>query len=407
MASMANTEGSMSSFKIHGSIMLSASVSEKDLVIPEGVERIWSDVFKNCDCLESVVLSSKVVQILDHAFANCPNLRRVTLPAELYSIDDGVFAGCSCLEEIDLPEELGEIGSEWGDDHEGAFENCVALRHISIPAGTLIGVRTFRGCTALESVTIAAKGASEIAEGAFEGCTALKEIVIPQGVQGIQYNAFSGCTSLESVVLPDGLKYIHAWAFENCTALKKIVIPQSVERIDGMAFAGCTALEEVIYSEEHTQLQPDSFENTPVQAGIRARAEEKEAAFRAIKERPRRKLTNEQVRALDKIYIDGNLLISAIFYRSGYRGLGGSNAYSEWITEVDETYSLAELDGKPPQQGFGMYLRAVVDDTVYLTYGLGANAGVYSFNEDGRYEEPYGAYDTQGSITIGAISRKK
>ena len=62
------------------------------------------------------------------------------------------------------------------------FENCTALRTVSLPLSvSLIGEASFKGCSSLESVTIAVSDDSAvrsrgIGSSAFEDCVSLKSI---------------------------------------------------------------------------------------------------------------------------------------------------------------------------------------------------------------------------------------
>ncbi len=396
---------------------------EKVLVTPEGKTWIDTDTYRGRSGIERVVVSPGVTQIFDHAFAFCPDLKSVTLPESLVSLDIGVFEGCSRLEEIVLPEGLHQIGGMRFDD-TGAFEGCVSLKRISIPAGTKIGSHTLRSCTALEEVIfgdgpkelphavfesctslksiVIPEGVKEIAREAFLGCTSLEHVVLPESLTEIYSEAFSGCTSLEHVVLPESLTWFASEVFSGCTSLKSIVIPEGVERIPDRAFSGCMALCEVTMSES-TKFGEQSFEDTPLQARMLKKVEERRAAYRAIKERPRRRLAPEEIYALKTVLIENDLLITALKFSRGYRGLGGSNPSSDWIREVDEQIPLSDLAGKAPYTQFGWYVRAVVDDIVYLTYGLEEDAAIHSFDEDGCYWQGLSAYDTEGSTSIRAV----
>ncbi len=325
-------------FFIKDNVLLLYTGSQEDVVVPNGVTKIGSGAFLAGE-LRSIVIPDGVKSIGKSAFLFAISLASVALPKDLTEVGERAFYTCSALTELVLPDGVNKIG-------KNAFAGCESLVRIGLPA-------------ALE----------EIAETTFEGCTSLKSVVIPGGVKEIKSGAFRGCTSLESVIIPDSVKKIGSGAFCGCTALTSAEVP------DGVEFA------------------PDSFENTPLQARFDALREERERTIRAIKERPRRHLSEEEVRALGNILIENNRLVTGLRFCSGSRPLSGG-MHRDTVTEVDRLVPLSFLAGKPPFEEFGMCVRAVVDDIVYLTAGLGERANVYSFNEDGEYLGESGAYDT-------------
>lgn len=106
------------------------------------------------------------------------------------------------------------------------------------------------------------------------------------------------------------------------------------------------------------------------------------------------RLTDEEVLALDKILIEGNDQIIALNIASMYYGCGGSNSSPPTI-EFDVNKPLDDFKGKAPVEEIGMYLRAVVNDVVYLATTNRSVGKVISFDAKGRYSVDYGcAYDT-------------
>lgn len=63
---------------------------------------------------------------------------------------------------------------------------------------TFIGIRAFRGCSDLTSVTIP-NGVYAIGGFAFSDCVSLTSVTIPNSVIGIEYCAFKNCVKLTSI----------------------------------------------------------------------------------------------------------------------------------------------------------------------------------------------------------------
>ncbi len=73
----------------------------KSIEIPKNVEIIGEYAFDGCKSLESVVMSGGVTKIKDTAFNYCTGLKTITLPNTLKEIDGkSVFAHCDSLQTV-------------------------------------------------------------------------------------------------------------------------------------------------------------------------------------------------------------------------------------------------------------------------------------------------------------------
>ncbi|GEM_PF-499408 len=165
------------------------------------------------------------------------------------AISEGAFDGNNKLTAVTIPSTVTSVGStnSWGI---GAFQNCIALKSVTIQAGNkeaYIGYRAFYGCKSLKSITIPANYTT-IHRSAFEDCVSLTTVNY-QGSekyeQNIYNNAFQGCKTLITVTLSTSLRTIGSSAFENCTFLQKIAIPEGVTSVASSAFASCKTLSSV------------------------------------------------------------------------------------------------------------------------------------------------------------------
>lgn len=205
-----------------------------DIVIPDGVTEIKSDVFAGCTSLTSVKIPDSVTSIGSDVFYQCTSLRSITIPdsvTELY----GCFANCSSLTSITFPDSITRIGASM-------CQGCSSLTSITIPHNvTFIENSAFNGCTNLRSIAIP-DSVTYLSDNAFANCTSLTEIKLPDSLTYIDYSVFKGCTGLRNITIPDGVTYIKGSSFEDCTNLTKATIYSKTANIGDNAFKNCSKL---------------------------------------------------------------------------------------------------------------------------------------------------------------------
>ena len=252
--------------------------------IPASVEAIESGAFCDCTALTNVTFEKgsrlKMIRGMydwdDYGtFADCTSLTSIEIPASVETIGAATFQNCTALTSVTF-EKGSRLKMIWGNSiaysYYGAFADCISLKSIEIPASVeTIGRATFKNCKALATVTFE-KGSQlktingNFEAGAFQNCISLTSIEIPASVETIERSVFMNCTALTSATFEKGsqLKTIGGWydddacigfgAFTNCTSLTSIEIPASVEEIEWAAFQGCTALTTVTF-EKGSQLK--------------------------------------------------------------------------------------------------------------------------------------------------------
>lgn len=190
------------------SLYINGQKVEGDLVIPDGVTSIGSNIFRNCTGLTSVTIPNGVTNIGSYAFSNCSGLMSITIPSSVTSINRGAFDDCKKLKTVyytgdvagwckisGLEDLMSRVTSLYinGQKVEG---------NLIIPNGvTNIGTNTFRNCTGLTSVTIP-DSVTNISSYAFRNCIGLTNAIIGNGVTTIGESTFYGCSSLESITIP-------------------------------------------------------------------------------------------------------------------------------------------------------------------------------------------------------------
>ena len=186
---------------------------------------VAKDAFRNCDWIHEVVMEEGILRIFSNAFSGCSNLHSVSIPQSVDWILPHVF--------LDTPN-LSVIRVAEGNELYNSRENCNAV--VTVGGILLVGCK---GTTVPSGVHI-------IEREAFLGCVGLDSIVIPDNVTEISGKAFEGCVNLKKVVLPKNLATLCKNAFAHCTSLEEIYIPASVKRIYCNPFSGCIGLKRIV-----------------------------------------------------------------------------------------------------------------------------------------------------------------
>ena len=304
-----------------------------DVVIPEGVKEIGLNAFSRCTALTNVYIASSVTKIGPNPFYACDKLANVTCMAvtpptvemigdsesplknavlfvprgskskyenaiywqdfkeivefenELempnfwhFDIKDSTVTNltpsCDYFKKklsgaIEIPAYLYSCGRklEVASIGENAFKGCIAIESVTIPSTVeYIGKSAFEGCSKLTNVPLP-NSLGCIADKAFSGCTALSVVTIPSGVRSIGSEVFMGCTALTKVLGCSGLTNIGPGAFMGCTALNAIagnngvVIPKNVSRIEEYVFKGCSSLKTLTLHDRVTTICKYAFLN--------------------------------------------------------------------------------------------------------------------------------------------------
>lgn len=237
--------------------------------LPEGLEKIPQEAFKDCTNLKTINIPESVERIDLFAFWGCKSLRDITIPANSYCIiDSDVFAHCTGLEKVTLGAGVDVVGS-------GVFEDCNNLKRIDFgDSQPWLWSKTFDGVP--DDVVIGYKGLDinvkdlrelladynldpiRLSDVDFTGTQTTKEKddkgwELKDGVLTIhkeqyfdfRYEKFENCDELTALHLPDGLKRIPSEVYYNNSYLSNIYIPETVEIIENNAFSNCPSLKSI------------------------------------------------------------------------------------------------------------------------------------------------------------------
>ena len=244
----------------------------KTVVLPDSLEAIGYEAFAHCTSLETINYPKSLNDIPGNTsnyssgsiFVGCTSLTHITVPEGVTFLPDKVFNSASYLRSVTLPSTLTSIGNN-------AFIYS-GITSITIPDSvTTIGANAFAGCGSLQSVQIGTSQSNltVISSGCFQNCTALKDVTLPAGLTEVAFYAFRGCSALESLVLPDSLATIGYEAFAHCTSLETVNYPKSLSSIpgntttysSGCIFGGCKSLSQITVPEGVTFLPDGVFKS--------------------------------------------------------------------------------------------------------------------------------------------------
>ena len=81
----------------------------KKVTLPNTLELIREEAFRNCYALEEIVMADSVKTIERAAFMDCKSLSKITLPRSLSTITTETFRGCNSLASLTIPSNVTTI----------------------------------------------------------------------------------------------------------------------------------------------------------------------------------------------------------------------------------------------------------------------------------------------------------
>lgn len=193
-----------------------------------GTTSIAGNVIQNT-AITDLTLSSKVTSLSNYAFAYAYYLESVDMSAlTIESFGTDLFCDCDELETVALPATITSIP-------EGTFYGCDSLGTVSIPSGvTSIGDKAFQA-TSISTLDLSAYSITSIGSNVFYNCYSLEEIILPTSITRISSGMFNNCKKLESLTIPSNITQIDSYAFSGA-GIKTLTIPSTVTAIKAFAF---------------------------------------------------------------------------------------------------------------------------------------------------------------------------
>jgi len=95
------------------------------------------------------------------------------------------------------------------------------------------------------------------------GKGALRSVHIPDSVVDIDRCAFDDCSGLKSLRLPPSLRRLGSGVFTWCSGLKSLTVPSLVHEIPNATFWGCTDLEALMFKGDMPEIGEEVFKYVP------------------------------------------------------------------------------------------------------------------------------------------------
>ncbi len=172
-----------------------------------------------------------------YAFSSNKTLKSVVIPDTVEYLGVMSFTGCEALETVQFSANLRVIG-------QSAFFYCRALKEVILPDSVQeLENEAFLACYALEKVRLPAN-LEKINDATFYACRNLSDITLPSSVREIGENAFHSCNKLPSIDLSN-IQTLKAGAFAGCFQLENVMIPEDWEVLEDNVFSACTSFTEI------------------------------------------------------------------------------------------------------------------------------------------------------------------
>ena len=257
-----------------------AQTAITEIIIGKDVTIIGANAFVWCKAVKNVSFEagSALKEIHVNGFHSLVQLTSIDLPASLVEIGGAAFYGCTALQTVSFqnPDRLTALGESafgsckalvrFNSDVDGkcdipqnvtsiggmAFQYCISLTDVTIPAGLEALGSTFYNCSKLTSVTFAPgsvvkhlSGSSSSDVGVFAR-TALTSIDLPDSVETIGRSCFQG-SKLTAISIPARVQSIGINAFAGCPLTSVTFAEDSeLKEIGTKAFASATVNEFII-----------------------------------------------------------------------------------------------------------------------------------------------------------------
>ena len=246
----------------------------KEINIPNGMKEIEEGAFENSG-IENIELPEGVQVIPKNTFKNCKNLIKIKLPRSIISISPSAFVNCQQLTEenvITLNENFNglikrkiEIDSNIKNIQLKEYSRFIGVDDLNISVQSNFNsekeAKSFFNY--FNYITKGSFSSEFLKYSKFEN---LLHFTIPTGIQNIPNNSFDNCPNLEYLEIPETIypQSIPYNIFFNLTKLKQVQIPSFFYNYVDELFKKCINLMKIIYSNGITKEFKTIYEVPPI-----------------------------------------------------------------------------------------------------------------------------------------------
>ncbi len=275
-----------SCFEVQERKILSAYTQDaSEITIPQDVEEIGQDVFRDHVRLREIHIPPSVKIFGNHAFSMTTWLDKQRESSDMVIVNRVLLDGALCKGKVVIPPTVRRVAS-W------CFAGNTAITELEIPSsGIGIELLSFRNCLNLKKITdwdhneyelrdvrdLSNKEYPELIQRIFSECINcfkldddgnlvestgnITHLTFPEGILSVGDGVYKDCHLLEEIALSADTKRIGKSAFENSKWLRKVTNAGAVSGIGPQAFSGCVSLESIDLSDALTQLGSRAFEH--------------------------------------------------------------------------------------------------------------------------------------------------
>lgn len=177
---------------------------------------IYTGLFADCSCLESVILPNAATAIERNSFSGSSSLKSLVIPANVSSLVPS--AGCKSLGRLEVSEANRYFKEYDGVVYDYDLTSLVwypeaKTGKLTLPSSLSKIEESAFSDSKIEFISLPDE-IREIGRCAFEG-SMIREITIPDKVRNVSEGVLQNCTQLNSVVLGKSVEFVGKYVFDN------------------------------------------------------------------------------------------------------------------------------------------------------------------------------------------------